>query len=59
MPGIRSAAFNEVPAAGEVALFTDGYGPFTPLVRGATLVVLFPFPAAVPGNRPARRRSAR
>jgi len=43
------AAFNEVPDANGVALYTDRYGPFTPLVRGATLVVLFPFPAAVPG----------
>ncbi|MFN8224530.1 MAG: phosphodiester glycosidase family protein [Gaiellales bacterium] len=42
-------AFNEVPESSGVALFTERFGPFTPLVRGATLVVLFPFPAAVPG----------
>ena len=41
-------AFNEVPEAGQVGLFTDTYGPFSPLVPGATVVILFPFPEAVP-----------
>ncbi len=42
------AAFNQIPQPGQIALFTDTYGPFTPLVPGATVVVLFPFPEAVP-----------
>src|SRR5262249_39548170 len=41
--------FNEAPDKDGVALFTDRYGPTTPLVRGATVVVLFPFPVAAPG----------
>lgn len=41
--------FNEAPGSNGVALFTDRYGPTTPLVRGATVAVLFPFPVAVPG----------
>jgi Phosphodiester glycosidase/FlgD Ig-like domain len=41
-------AFNQVPEMGQVALFTDTYGPFSPLVPGATVVILFPFPEAVP-----------
>ncbi len=40
--------FNQVPEPGQVALFTDTYGPTTPLVPGATVAVLFPFPEAVP-----------
>lgn len=40
--------FNQIPEPGQVALFTDSYGPTTPLVPGATVAVLFPFPAAVP-----------
>lgn len=43
------ATFNEVPDTNGVAIFTDRYGPFTPLVPGASLAVLFPFPEAVPG----------
>lgn len=42
------ATLNEAPADGQAALFTDAYGTFTPAVPGATVVVLFPFPAAVP-----------
>ncbi len=41
---------NETPAEGQVALFTDAYGAVTPAAPGATTVVLFPFPAAVPNT---------
>lgn len=44
----RLATMNEAPPDGQAALFTDAYGPRTPLVRGAVVVILFPFPAAVP-----------
>ena len=44
------ATLNEPPADGQVALFTDAYGPATPAVPGATTAVLFPFPAAVPNT---------
>jgi Phosphodiester glycosidase/FlgD Ig-like domain len=40
--------FNQVPEPGQMALFTDTYGPTTPLVPGATVAILFPFPEAVP-----------
>ena len=48
--GVRRqlATMNEAPPNGQAALFTDAYGPRTPLVRAAVAVVLFPFPAAVP-----------
>jgi hypothetical protein len=41
-------ALNAAPAANGVGLFTDGYGPSTPPVKGSVAVVLFPFPAATP-----------
>ncbi|MGI8974953.1 MAG: phosphodiester glycosidase family protein [Gaiella sp.] len=40
--------FNEPPGRGGLALFTDAYGPVTPLIPGAVAAVLFPFPTAVP-----------
>jgi len=40
--------FNEPPGRGGLALFTDAYGPITPLTPGAVAAVLFPFPTAVP-----------
>jgi hypothetical protein len=40
--------FNQVPAPGQVILFTPAYGPTTPVVPGAAEVVLQPFPAALP-----------
>jgi len=40
--------FNQVPAPGQVILFTPSYGPKTPVVPGAAEVVLQPFPAAIP-----------
>jgi len=39
---------NELPAPGEVILFTPSYGGKTPVVPGAAEVVLQSFPAAVP-----------
>lgn len=44
------ATVNDVPTEGQSALFTDAYGPLTPLVPGAIAVVLFPFPLAQPGT---------
>ena len=43
------ATLNEEPADGASALLTSAYGPLTPRLVGATQVVLFPFPLAVPG----------
>ncbi len=40
--------FNQPPGEGEVAVFTDAYGPTTPAVPGAAAAVLFTFPTAVP-----------
>jgi hypothetical protein len=42
------SGLNEVPKAGQVVLFTPGFGPRTPVVPGAAEVVLQPFPAAAP-----------
>ena len=36
------------PPANGIALFTQAWGATTPAVPGATAVILFPFPAAVP-----------
>jgi hypothetical protein len=56
------ATVNDVPADGQSALFTDAYGPLTPLVPGAIAAVLFPFPLAQPGTgrrAPPERRADR
>ena len=42
-------AFNRPPGPGGVALFTPAWGAATPVVPGATAVVLFPFPPTMPG----------
>ncbi len=40
---------NEAPPANGSALFTPAWGASTPVVPGSVAVILFPFPAAVPG----------
>lgn len=42
------AGVNEIPRAGQVVLFTPGWGSTTPSVPGASEVVIEPFPAATP-----------
>jgi hypothetical protein len=44
------AGQNQVPKPGQVVLFTPAYGPATPVVAGATEVVLGAFPAAAPNT---------
>ena len=41
-------AFNEVPGANGISIFTPDWGPTTPRVQGARSVVLSPFEAAIP-----------
>ncbi len=41
-------AFNEVPGANGISIFTPDWGPTTPRVQGALSVVLSPFEAAIP-----------
>jgi hypothetical protein len=41
---------NEIPTEGGSALLTEAYGPTTPRLAGATQVVLFPLPLAVPNT---------
>ena len=44
------ATFNRPLKGNGIALYTDAWGPATPAVRGATVAVLFPFPAATPNT---------
>jgi Phosphodiester glycosidase len=39
---------NEPPPTNGIALYTQAWGPATPLVPGAVAAILFPFPAPVP-----------
>jgi Phosphodiester glycosidase/FlgD Ig-like domain len=41
---------NQIPTAGQVALFTPAWGASTPSVANSTEVVLEPFPAAAPNT---------
>jgi hypothetical protein len=44
------AGLNQIPKAGQVALFTPAWGPSTPNVANAAEVVLEPFAAAAPNT---------
>jgi hypothetical protein len=50
--------FNQVPAAGQVSLFTPVYGAQVPAVAGAAEAVLEPFPATVPNTDLSARVTA-
>lgn len=41
-------ALNAVPGANGISLYTPAWGPNTPVVEGATIVVLQPFPPVAP-----------
>jgi exopolysaccharide biosynthesis protein len=44
------SGINDTPKGGQVMLFTPAYGSRTPVVAGATQIVLQPFPAAAPNT---------
>jgi hypothetical protein len=44
------ATFNRPLTGAGIALYTQSWGPATPAVAGATVAILFPFPATIPNT---------